>query len=120
MIKIIAKLSIAISILCLSIAYSQAKSSGWMSYSELKRFAAELRSNNRSMDRLECSADMKSGKRYFKVRHKNNRSKREWKWAVARSVLNLNQKYSAKGYRQVSLSTVIRKIGKFQCGVWVK
>jgi len=116
--KRIALLVLVPVLLIFPVESSFAKSSKWMSYAQLKSFASKLKSSGQAMDRLECSADMKTGKRYFKVRHKN--SKKQWKWAVARSVLNLNKKYRSQGFKQVSLSTVIRKTGKFQCGVWVK
>ena len=104
-----------------SVENADAASSGWMSYNELKKFAAKLKADKNMMDRLECYRDSDTGKRIFKVRSKSNRFKKQWQWAVESSVTNLNRKYISQGYRQISLSSnTAGKYGKWQCAVWTK
>ncbi len=98
---------------------SQAATSQWINYSELKLLAGKLKNDGQMMDRLECYTDTKTKKRIFKARYKKNPRKREWQWAVAGSVLSLHKKYISQGYSRTSLSSVIGST-KFQCGVWAR
>ncbi len=100
-----------------------AKSSGWMTTGQLKKFEKEMRKQKKKFSRITCINEFRGSKRkpkiLLKVGVRSNRSDRPWGWAVGRSVSNRGIKFEKAGMRQLALHTSMEPSGyKFQCAVW--
>lgn len=100
-----------------------AKSSGWMTSGQLKKFEKEMRKQKKKFNRITCINEFRGSKRkpkiLLKVGIRSNRSNRPWGWAVGRSVTNSGIKFEKAGMRQLALHTSVEPSGyKFQCAVW--
>ncbi|MEZ5872247.1 MAG: hypothetical protein R3D32_10420 [Nitratireductor sp.] len=99
---------------------NEANASEELTLSQFKQEVADLRAENKRIEKLGCFP--KNGKTYFQIERtvKMFGPKKDWQWAVGASLSNKNIEMTKKGYVRTSLSTVMGKGVKLQCAVWLR